>query len=475
MKRETLGVCMIVKNEESCLGKCLESIKGIDEIVILDTGSTDKTGDIARQHGARFIENVYKWEDDFSKARNKALEFATADWILVIDADETLSRGGLKKIREAIKKADERTLGLKLDMVSACKTVRHEIARIHRRRPDIFWKGAAHNYLTVQDGPKVDVEITYGWSKAHNLDPTRTFRILKKFVRKNPTKPRELYYLAREYFARGEYGMAKKYYERYLRVATWGPEIADAHLMIAKCAVGIGNYDRAWLAAFKALQINADLSEGLQTLAALSGPNNRRKWLEYARQAKNKKALFIREVQGLEEVTEKNADYYREMFAKYPDMGRYENIYKMAGSMCKGKVLDMGCGTGEFRKHVPSDCEYLGFDFSGVAKGKCFKKGDIYKYPLKGYDTYICLEVLEHVDDIKVLERIPSGSTFIYSVPSFPDPAHIRTYTIDMMIDRYRDYFSDMQIRRYNFHDGKWIDGDPETENHILLVKAVRR
>ena len=124
---------------------------------------------------------------------------------------------------------------------------------------------------------------------------------------------------------------------------------------------------------------------------------------------------------------------------------------------------------------LPRDFNYTGFDFSNAAKGDCFHVGNIYEYPLEGYDTYVCLEVLEHVDDIAVLKRIPSGVPVIFSVPSFPDAAHLRTYTMQMMIDRYQDYFSEMEVRRYNLHGGKWTCNDQETENYILLVKAVKR
>ena len=473
--KKTLGACMIVKNEESCLAKCLESIKGIDEIVILDTGSTDKTAEVARLYTDRFIEGVYEWEDDFSKARNKALEYATADWILIIDADETLSPGSLDKIRDAIENADDKIMAIRLDVVSANDVIKHKIVRVHRRHADVYWKGAAHNYLTIQRGIDIDAVITYGYSDAHKLDPDRTLRILTKAVEENPDKPREIYYLAREYFAREDYAKAKELYDKYLTVAVWPPEIADAHLMIAKCAVGLGDVDRAWLAAFMALQINADLSEALKTLAALSGECNRKTWLKYAAVATDEKALFVRDIPGLEEVQEMPAEYYREAFTQFPDMTRYREIYKMVASMCEGRVLDMGCGTGELRKFMPESIDYKGFDFSGVASGDCFEVGNIYDYPLAGYDTYICLEVLEHVDDIAVIERIPSGSSVIFSVPSFPDPAHIRTYTLESMLDRYRDYIDDVLIRRYNWIDGRWIDSDIETEQYILLVKAVRR
>ena len=86
-KRQTLALCMIVKDEEAHLGCCLESVKGlVDEIVVVDTGSTDRTVEIARQYGARVFS--YGWHDDFAAARNVSLSHAGADWILVLDADE---------------------------------------------------------------------------------------------------------------------------------------------------------------------------------------------------------------------------------------------------------------------------------------------------------------------------------------------------------------------------------------------------
>ena len=85
-----LSVCMIVKNEEQMLGNSLSSISGIsDELIIVDTGSVDNTKAIASQYNAKIYD--FKWNDDFSAARNYSLEKATGDWILVLDADESIS------------------------------------------------------------------------------------------------------------------------------------------------------------------------------------------------------------------------------------------------------------------------------------------------------------------------------------------------------------------------------------------------
>jgi glycosyltransferase involved in cell wall biosynthesis len=99
-----ISLCMIVKNEELRLPRCLESVRGlVDEYVIVDTGSTDRTKEIAKSFGAKVLS--FAWSDDFSEARNESLRHAKGDWIIFLDADETLNRSGesdcLKKAASA--------------------------------------------------------------------------------------------------------------------------------------------------------------------------------------------------------------------------------------------------------------------------------------------------------------------------------------------------------------------------------------
>lgn len=96
-----ISACYIVKNEEKNLSRSIESLKtAVDEIVVVDTGSTDKTIEIAKLYGAKVIET--KWNDDFSTPRNLAIENASGDWIVFIDADEYFNKP--KKVRPAIEK-----------------------------------------------------------------------------------------------------------------------------------------------------------------------------------------------------------------------------------------------------------------------------------------------------------------------------------------------------------------------------------
>ncbi len=90
---------MIVKNEEKTLAKAIESVNPIiDELVVVDTGSTDNTRDIAKVYGAKVIS--IEWNDNFGEARNVSIRNAKSDWILVLDADETIAKSDLEDVRE---------------------------------------------------------------------------------------------------------------------------------------------------------------------------------------------------------------------------------------------------------------------------------------------------------------------------------------------------------------------------------------
>jgi GT2 family glycosyltransferase/Tfp pilus assembly protein PilF len=102
-KKGTLSLCMIVKNEEKYLLQCLKSVRDIiDEIIIVDTGSTDKTVGIAKVFGAKLFD--FPWTGDFAAARNHSLEQATGNWILILDGDEVLSPLDFKELKEIIHK-----------------------------------------------------------------------------------------------------------------------------------------------------------------------------------------------------------------------------------------------------------------------------------------------------------------------------------------------------------------------------------
>lgn len=482
-----LAICMIVKNESSCLERCLESIKGLGDIYIVDTGSTDNTCEIARKYTEHVYENEYKWNDSFCEARNYVLNKAKADWILSIDADNVLEDGGQAKILKAIEHAEKngyKTIEVILQHDASGST--HTFPNIFKRA-DCYWKGAIHNYISVSESNKSDIVIRYGYSEAHKLDPDRSFRILGKEVEK-PGAVRELYYYAREYWYRREFEKAIEWYGKYLTVATWPKEIADAYMMVAKCCFRLKRYNDARVSCLMAININCDFKEALQMMADLTGPINSERWLNWAYSAQNREVLFVNTI------GEKNDKYYNELY-KYDTPERYSELYRTAVSMLYDIpfytgdtmpciAMDIGCGVGELSKYINSkeishQLSYAGIDFSDEAIKLAKQKGlnvavaDLYKYEYTNECIYFILEVLEHIDDIKLLKRLPKGSIVIASVPSFGDRAHLRRYTKDIVAERYKDIIDISFIKRFNWDGSKWkLDGNITT-NHITLFGGI--
>lgn len=138
-----LSLCMIVKNEETILPKCLGSVKGVvDEIVILDTGSTDRTVKIAQEFGARVYH--FEWCNDFSKARNESLKYVQGDWVLVLDADEVLVSGVVPNIKRAIKSDRYLLVNLMRQEVQAAQSPYSLVSRLFRNHPDIYFSRPYH-------------------------------------------------------------------------------------------------------------------------------------------------------------------------------------------------------------------------------------------------------------------------------------------------------------------------------------------
>lgn len=138
-----LSLCMIVKNEEVALPKCLGSVKDVvDQIIVLDTGSTDKTPDIAKQFGAEV--HHFEWCNDFSAARNDALKYVTGDWVLVLDADETLTTQIVPHIREAIESDLHLLINLVRHEVGAEQSPYSMVSRLFKNHPDISFSRPYH-------------------------------------------------------------------------------------------------------------------------------------------------------------------------------------------------------------------------------------------------------------------------------------------------------------------------------------------
>ncbi len=293
-----VSAVLIAKNEEAVLARCLESVKEADEIIVCDTGSTDRTVEIARQFTDRVFTD-FVWCDDFAKARNHALSKATGDWILSIDADEYLTCP-FSVVRDAVSQA---FMAVNVKMTAEYGQTQHFwFPRLFLRSPNVWWEGAIHNHISVMGEDVGAVTITFGYSPAHSQDPLRSLRILEKEVKDNPDCVRERFYLGREYFYRGMHDKALVTLGRYVQQSRFLAEKAEAFLTMARSYWELRMPDDARDALAQCLLINPRFKEAVLFMATLAGdgsPNprwqkNADQWKKMAETADNEDVLFLR-------------------------------------------------------------------------------------------------------------------------------------------------------------------------------------
>ncbi len=143
-----LSCCIIAKNEERNIERCLKSIvTASHEIILVDTGSTDHTIDIANKYGVKVIET--KWKNDFSMARNISLDNASGDWVLFIDCDEELHKNSRKRIKEIIQNSDLEAYQVRVNNILNNKnTVNASSIRLFRNREIFRFRGKIHEQIS---------------------------------------------------------------------------------------------------------------------------------------------------------------------------------------------------------------------------------------------------------------------------------------------------------------------------------------
>lgn len=282
-----LSVAIIAKNEEAVLARCIESVEGADEVIVVDTGSTDRTKEIATAKATAVYD--FPWCDDFAAARNFALDLCTKDWVLSIDCDEILEPGGIEKLRRHLTTSRD-AIGVRMTSGMA----EYHVPRCFRRTPLIRWEGEIHETVNTHDYDRTDVTITYATSPAHALDPDRNVRILEAAHAKHPDNTRFMYYLAREYGYRQRFDEAIAMFDKYLAESRWLPERADAYFMQALCYWYSQRGDEARRACLNALNINPNFKAACLLMADMSWEHNAVQWKRMAESATNENCLFVR-------------------------------------------------------------------------------------------------------------------------------------------------------------------------------------
>lgn len=212
---------MIVKDEEELLPRSLTSVAGIaSEIVVVDTGSTDRSAAIAREFGASVY--AHKWEDDFAKARNQALDAASGDWILVLDADEELAPECLPLLSESLCRPDAFAYALRFvnyyGQLTEYLSFTDSCCRLFRNLPDLRYSGKIHEdivpSLLKRHLTPIPSRITirhYGYLEdrvRQKRKPQRNAALLVKAIAETPGDSRLQYALGTEYIHTEQYSEA---------------------------------------------------------------------------------------------------------------------------------------------------------------------------------------------------------------------------------------------------------------------------
>ena len=298
-----LSVCMIVKNEERFLEQCLRSIQDVaDEIIVADTGSTDRTVEIAKSFGAIVVER--EWRDDFAWARNQALDQATKRWILVLDADEELTPQS-KASLEALKTVPAWHMAVwvriynKSDDYVGTGDMSHALVRVFPNDAAIRYRGLIHEFPTVNGdinglkGASSPISIIHhGYVKEVVKDRdkgARNLAIVKAAAERDPNDAYNWFNVGATAFLVGDFetsrnalermvdlvgneqrgfvpngltvlaevycdklGLAVKGEETARRCLEVSPHYANAHFQLGKALIAQGRYDEgrdAYLAA----------------------------------------------------------------------------------------------------------------------------------------------------------------------------------------------------------------------------------
>lgn len=276
-KHPRLSLCMIVKNEEDCIGRCLKSIQDVaNEIIIVDTGSTDRTIEICTSFGAKIY--PYTWNGSFADARNYGLDQATGDWILWLDADEEVDHEDRYMLQDVLTIESFDMLSIHLinyfgDKVDKDKTTDLAHNRLFRNHKGFQFFGKIHEWLGATENtefnPKrkgyLDLKLYhYGYldDVIKNKDKyNRNLKMLEKELEENPSHANWIhYYLATEHYRVGNYELAFQHVNFAIYQFLIHEMLPPSMLYKLKYAIliGTGSWDGAWPGIKRAVELYPD-------------------------------------------------------------------------------------------------------------------------------------------------------------------------------------------------------------------------
>jgi len=292
----TVSLCMIAKNEEKWLEQCLNSVKDVaDEIIIVDTGSTDKTKEIAKKFNAKIFD--FKWVDDFSAARNESIKHATKDWVIVLDADEIIEKKDLGKIKNSIENAESDVAGFSFEQRSYLTKffdgtvkndsnfdlvkdypfyISHHLVRLFKNKLGLYFRHRIHELIedSIKEKnhkyKKTDIVLHhFGSLKDENLISGKTeeySKMILKQLQENPESARYNYQTARMFLGRNDFSNALKYFGETAKI---NPNYKLVFSEIAKIYLQMNDKNRAIEYFKKSMKQNPDNPSTANNLAVV--------------------------------------------------------------------------------------------------------------------------------------------------------------------------------------------------------------
>ncbi len=431
MGNNDLTLCMIVKNEEKMLPGCLESIQElVGQIIIVDTGSTDRTVEIAKNFGATI--KSFPWTGDFSEARNESIKYADNNWILWLDADERLNPKSAQELKKIISNKPNHPIIYNLLIKNYQKGDYYYMSDAHRLFTNHFgirFQGKIHEQvsqsLKAKNGTEInsDIEIIH---HGYNLNPEeqekknkRNRKLLKEMVIKNPKFAYGYFTLAQNYAMSGMHNKAIEYFDKALNLNELDEKLTVSLLVTAaESLIEKEKFKKANQYINRALKIAPNQSGGYYLKYKIAAKNKdfseTERWLKTLfeknralKQSKKRRAsdVIIDEEKILETlaklyITNKNDEKYAETCMKILSINK-KNKFANRG------LLNYFIDNRRFNDAAPhlkmiedsftmADRKYLD------TVGKILIKNGVYKMAIFVYDKLLSLDP-ENMDAVKKL------------------------------------------------------------------------
>lgn len=262
----TISLCLIVKNEEKYIARCLDSIAGlVDEIIVVDTGSTDRTMEIASGYTSRVYS--YPWTDDFSDARNYSFSKATMDYCMWMDADDVLEKTEKEKFLQFKQSLPPDTDIVMMKYYTAfdeagIPSFSYFRERWIRNSSRYRWVGAVHEVIPPK-GKVLYSDIAICHKKTGAGDPDRNLRIYWKMLDEGKAlEPRQQYYYGRELYYHEKYEEAVSVFEQFLLSSDgWIENKIEACSICADCYFRLGKEQAALTTLLRSMSFDLPRAE----------------------------------------------------------------------------------------------------------------------------------------------------------------------------------------------------------------------